>query len=66
MTIRLSLEDLRARVAARRQQRADRAAALRDRGVSLLEPKSRGLAEAPPTLAARLLPWRRREDRDAS
>lgn len=58
MTIRLSLEEMRARVEGRRQQRAVRAAALRDRGVAVL-PSTKPVRPSKNRVLARVLPWRR-------
>jgi hypothetical protein len=59
MTLRIDLDAVRARVAARAQARAERAAALRDRGVATLNPSTRILS-GPSRVAARLLEWRPR------
>jgi uncharacterized protein (DUF58 family) len=65
MTLRLDLDEIRARVAERlRQQRAERDADLRERGVAVIETdnRRRKYSQIIPASLARVLPWRRRQD----
>jgi hypothetical protein len=54
--MKIDLEEIRARLVERQSLRVERQATLRDRGVTLLEPKRRPRLRE---LAARILPWRR-------
>jgi hypothetical protein len=61
MTLRLNLDEIRARVEGRREQKIAREAALRERGVTTIESKHI-TRPSNRNLLARVLPWRRRED----
>jgi hypothetical protein len=62
MTLKIDLAELRARVEGRKQQRADRAAALRDRGVAVLPTTTKKSLASKQSILARVLPWRRPDD----
>lgn len=61
MTLRLSLDEIRARLEGRREQKTARDAALRARGVTVLRPVDRVHPKTGLRLS-RVLLWRRRED----